>query len=91
MKTQSMIERERLAGIRERVGAAREVGQVSARRLAALLPEYFSSAWQVLRLAKLRVIPCAVLPRGGVRRSTYLFRPYDVVAAMEKRYRWDLE
>lgn len=68
-------------------GAKERKGMVSAYKLADMMPEVFSSPFQVLRLAKGRVIPCTILPRGTERRCSYLFDPKKVAAAMDSRFR----
>ena len=67
-------------------GAKAIRGMVSAYKIADMMPDVFSSPFQVLRLARGRVIPCTRLPRGTERRCSYLFDPKKVAAAMESRF-----
>lgn len=60
---------------------------LSAYEVAELRPLVFSSPFQVLRLAKARVIPCSVVPRGMKRRFSYLFELRKVDAAMAKMFK----
>jgi len=56
---------------------------VSAAVLAERLPEFFADRFQVLRLAKRRVIPCYVLPGTGRSRSgVFMFCVKEVKKAM---------
>lgn len=60
---------------------------VSAAELVAQLPEYFENRFDVLRMAKARVIPCYVLPgTSRAKRSDFRFRVKDVRKAMESYF-----
>ena len=60
---------------------------VSAAELVVALPEFFADRFQVLRLAKRRVIPCYVLPgTGRCRSGVFMFCVKEVRKAMQGYY-----
>lgn len=60
---------------------------VRATVLAERLPEFFADRYQVLRLAKRRVIPCYVLPgTGRCRSGEFMFSVKEVKKAMQGYY-----
>lgn len=55
--------------------------------LAERLPEFFTDRYQVLRLAKRRVIPCYVLPgTGRGRAAEFMFDVKEVRKVMRGYY-----
>ena len=60
---------------------------VNAQGLVEALPEFFSDRFQVLKLAKRRVIPCYVLPgTGRVKRVDFRFSVREVRMQMRSYY-----
>lgn len=63
------------------------ISLVDATALVRELPEYFTSRYTVLRLAKSEQIPHYAMPGSRPGQTRYMFRPSDVKRAMEKFHR----
>ena len=74
-------------GLSNLISGMSTISLVDATALVRELPEYFTSRYTVLRLAKQEQIPHYAMPGSRPGQKRYMFRPRDVKAAMEKFHR----